>query len=212
MFTGLIRHIGILKARSQGGGGGRLRLGAGAALLARAEKGASIAVMGACLTAISSGADFFEADLSIETIEKTTLGILPIGAELNLEPSLLAGSPLDGHLVSGHVDSVGHLLDRPDFEGIWRFSVPEALFPMLAPKGSVAIDGVSLTITDLSGGAISVALIPETLRQTALKNLRPGSPVNIEADPIGRYVAHIMSLGRAAKKLEDFAKRGWPLG
>jgi riboflavin synthase len=165
--------------------------------------------MGACLTAIGRGSDYFEADLSLETLAKTTLGGLPIGAELNLEPSLLLGSPLDGHLVSGHVDAVGALIDRPDFEGVWRFSVPEALFPMLAPKGSVAIDGVSLTIADLSGGAMSVSLIPETLRCTALKNLRHGSPVNIEADPIGRYVAHVMTLNQTSKKLEDFAKNGW---
>jgi riboflavin synthase len=165
--------------------------------------------MGACLTAVARGNDYFEADLSMETMAKTTLGSLPIGAELNLEPSLLAGSPLDGHLVSGHIDAVGYLLDRPNFEGIWHFSAPEALLPMLAPKGSVAIDGVSLTIAGLSGGAIAVALIPDTLHSTALKNLGPGSPVNIEGDPIGRYVAHIMALGRTAKKLGDFAKNGW---
>jgi riboflavin synthase len=173
------------------------------------EKGASIAVMGACLTATDIGGDYFEAYLSIETMEKTTLGSLPIGAELNLEPSMLVGSPLDGHLVYGHVDAVGYLLDRPNFEGIWRFSVPAALLPMLAPKGSVAIDGVSLTIAKLSGGAVAASLIPETLRSTALKNLGPGSPVNIEADPIGRYVAHIMALGQTDKKLGDFAKDGW---
>jgi len=209
MFTGLIRHIGTLQARSQRGGGGRLRVGADPDLLARAEAGASIAVMGVCLTAIDKGADYFEADLSPETLAKTTLGSLPIGAELNLEPSMLLGSPLDGHLVSGHVDAVGTLIGRPDFEGVWRFSVPEPLSPMLAPKGSVAIDGVSLTIASYSSGAISVSLIPETLRQTVLKNLRPGGQVNIEADPIGRHVAHIMALNRASKKLEDFAKKGW---
>jgi len=198
-----------LQARSQCGEGGRLRVGAGADLLARAEAGASIAVMGACLTAINRGADYFEADLSLETLAKTTLGGLPIGAKLNLEPSLLLGSPLDGHLVSGHVDAVGVLIDRPNFEGLWRFSVPQELLPMLAPKGSVAIDGVSLTIADLYGGTISVSLIPETLRCTALKNLRHGSPVNIEADPIGRYVTHAMALNQSSKKLEDFAKNGW---
>jgi riboflavin synthase len=209
MFTGIIRHIGTLQARSQRGSGGRLRVGANAGLLARAERGASIAVMGACLTAIDGGKDFFEADLSAETLAKTTLGALPIGAELNLEPSLLVGSPLDGHLVSGHVDGIGRLLERPDFEGAWLFSAPEALLPMLAPKGSVAIDGVSLTIADLHGSAIAVAIVPETLRATTLKNLRPGSPVNIECDPMGRYVAHIMSQDRAAKRLDEFAKRGW---
>jgi len=209
MFTGLIRHIGTLQARRQSGAGARLRVGAGPELLARAEDGASIAVMGACLTALDRGADYFEADLSLETLAKTTLGALPIGAELNLEPSLLLGSPLDGHMVSGHVDALGALIDRPTFEGAWRFSVPKALLPMLAPKGSVAIDGVSLTIAQASGGSISVSLIPETLRCTTLKNLRPGSQVNIEADPIGRHVAHIMALNHASKTLEDFAENGW---
>jgi riboflavin synthase len=165
--------------------------------------------MGVCLTAIDRGADYFEADLSPETLAKSTLGALPIGTELNLEPSLLLSSPLDGHLVSGHVDAVGTLIDRPDFEGVWRFSAPEALLPMLAPKGSVAIDGVSLTIASSSCGAISVSLIPETLRQTVLKNLRHGSQVNIEADPIGRHVAHMMALNHSSKALENFAKNGW---
>jgi len=205
MFTGLIRHIGTLLARS----GGRLRVGADHDLLSRAENGASIAVMGVCLTAIDRGDDYFEADLSTETLTKTTLGSLPIGAELNLEPSLLLGSPLDGHLVYGHVDCVGALVDRPNFDGLWQFYVPEALVPMLAPKGSVAIDGVSLTIAGLSGDTVSVAIIPETLRRTTLNNISPGGQVNMEADPIGRHVAQIMSWRQSTSKLKRFAKKGW---
>ena len=134
MFTGLIRHLGTLEARSSRPGGARLRIAAPADLLARAELGASIAVNGVCLTSVSVDGRAWEADLSEETLEKTTLGGLPLGAALHLEPALCVGDPLDGHQVSGHVDGIGQLVSRPRVqggvdEGIWRFSMPMALAP-----------------------------------------------------------------------------------
>lgn len=214
MFTGLIRSLGTLEARSSRPGGARLRIAAPAELLARAELGASIAVNGACLTSVALDGRAFEADLSEETLEKTTLGGLPLGATLHLEPALRVGDPLDGHLVSGHVDGVGQLLARPQGqagvdEGIWRFAMPLALAPMTAPKGSIAVEGISLTVVDCGADWFTVALIPETVMRTALKDMRPGDPVNLEADPIGRFVARAMALRGSDEKLTRFAQGGW---
>ncbi|MFN7958984.1 MAG: riboflavin synthase [Holophagaceae bacterium] len=214
MFTGLIRHLGTLESRSSRPGGARLRIAAPADLLARAELGASIAVNGACLTSVAVDGRAFESDLSEETLAKTTLGGLPLGAALHLEPALRVGDPLDGHLVSGHVDGVGQLVSRPQgehglAEGIWRFSLPPALAPMTAPKGSITVDGISLTVVDCGTDWFTVALIPETVRNTALKGLRPGDPVNLEADPIGRFVARALALRGSEEKLARFARGGW---
>jgi riboflavin synthase len=209
MFTGLIRHLGTLESRSPRPGGARLRIACGAEVLARAELGASIAVHGACLTAVSRDDRGWEAELSEETLAKTTLGRLALGATLHLEPSLCVGDPLDGHLVSGHVDSVGELLERPGGEGLWRFSLPALLAPMTAAKGSITVDGISLTVVDVGPDWFSVALIPETVSRTALKDLKPGAAVNLEADPIGRHVARALALRSSAKKLSAFAESGW---
>jgi riboflavin synthase len=214
MFTGLIRHLGTLESRSSRPGGARLRIAAPADLLARAEQGASIAVNGACLTSVAVDGRVWEADLSEETLEKTTLGRLALGAVLHLEPALRVGDPLDGHLVSGHVDGIGQLLSRPHGEGgvdegIWRFTMPLALAPMTAPKGSVAVDGISLTVVDCGNDWFTVALIPETVRNTALNAMRPGDPVNLEADPIGRFVARALAMRRSEEKLTKFAQGGW---
>ena len=209
MFTGLIRQLGTLETRSPRPGGARIRIAAPAELLARAELGASIAVNGACLTSAALDGRAWEADLSEETLAKTTLGRLAPGAILHLEPALRVGDPLDGHLVSGHVDAVGQVLSRQDDEGLWRFSLPADLAPMTAPKGSVAVDGISLTVVDCGTDWFTVALIPETVKRTALTGLRSGDPVNLEADPIGRYVARALALRGTADRLTDFAQRGW---
>ncbi|MDP1831591.1 MAG: riboflavin synthase [Geothrix sp.] len=214
MFTGLIRHLGTLEARSSRPGGARLRMAAPAGLLARAEPGASLAVNGACLTSVRVDARAWEADLSEETLAKTTLGRLPLGAVLHLEPALRVGDPLDGHLVAGHVDGIGQLVSRPHGhagvdEGIWRFTMPAALAPMTAPKGSIAVDGISLTVVDCGGDWFTVALIPETVKHTALGAMRPGDPVNLEADPIGRFVARALALRGSDEKLARFAQGGW---
>jgi riboflavin synthase len=119
------------------------------------------------------------------------------------------GDPLDGLLVAGHVDGVGRLLERPQGEGIWRFSMPAALAPMTAPKGSVAVDGISLTVVDCGTDWFTVALIPETVRRTRLETMVCGEAVNLEADPVGRYVARALALRASGDKLQRFAEGGW---
>jgi riboflavin synthase len=135
---------------------------------------------------------------------------------VHLEPALRVGDPLDGHLVSGHVDGVGSLLERPraqggEAEGIWRFAMPVALAPMTASKGSIAVDGISLTVVDCGNDWFSVALIPETVTRTALHTLRPGAAVNLEADPIGRFVARALALRGSDERLSRFVQGGWNL-
>ena len=209
MFTGLIRYLGAYESRSPRPGGARLRISALPELLERAELGASIAVNGACLTVVARDLRHFEADLSEETLERTTLGRLTKGAVLHIEPSLRVGDPLDGHLVSGHVDAVGRLLERPRDEGVWRFSMPVELAPMMAAKASVAVEGISLTIVECGLDWFSVALIPETVRSTRLSGMRSGAEVNLEVDPVGRFVARNLALRSGDEKLRAFADRGW---
>ena len=209
MFTGLIRHLGTLESRSPRGGGVRLRIAAPKALLDRAELGASIAVNGACLTSVLRDDRAWETELSEETLAKTTLGRLAIGSTLHLEPSLQVGDPLDGHLVSGHIDGLGALLERPVGEGLWRFSMPSFFAPMTAPKGSIAVDGISLTVVDCGRDWFTVALIPETVKRTALVTMKPGDSVNLEADPIGRYVVRALDMRDVDENLNRFAKRGF---
>jgi riboflavin synthase len=209
VFTGLIRHLGAFEGRRTLPGGARLRIAATPELLERADPGASIAVNGACLTAVVRDARHFEADLSEETLERTTLGRLSQGEMLHLEPSLRVGEPLDGHLVSGHVDGVGQLLVRPQEGGVWRFSMPVELAPMLAAKASVAVDGISLTIVECGLDWFTAALIPETVRSTRLAAMRSGAEVNLEVDPIGRFVARNLALVSGHEKLRAFADHGW---
>jgi len=209
VFTGLIRSLGTLEGRSARPFGARLRISAASDLLERAESGASICVNGACLTAVCRDARTWEAELSQETLDRTTLGRLAPGALLHLEPSLRVGDPLDGHQVSGHVDGIGRLLERPRDEGLWRFAMPVDLAPMTAAKGSVAVDGISLTVVDCGTDWFTVALIPETVRRTRLEAMACGDPVNLEVDPVGRFVARALELRASGDKLERFARDGW---
>lgn len=209
MFTGLVRHLGKLEACMARPHGVRLRIAAPPEVLERADPGASICTNGACLTAIARDSQFFEADLSEETLQKTTLGRLPLRSTLHLEPALRVGDPLDGHLVSGHVDGVGRLLERCLGEGLWRFSMPHSLAPMMAPKGSVTVDGLSLTTVECGSDFFTVALIPETVRKTGLDAMKVGAEVNLEADPIGRFVARALQLRESSDTLSRFMKKGW---
>lgn len=209
MFTGLIRHLGTLQSRTPRPGGARLTLSAPPEVLEGALPGASIAVNGACLTVVGRDARSWTADLSEETLQRTTFGRLPMGALLHLEPSLRVGDPLDGHLVSGHIDGVGRLLARAEGEGLWRFAMPAELAPMVAPKGSVAVDGISLTVVEAGRDFFTVALIPETVRRTRLETMQPGTEVNLEADPVGRYVARALALRAGDVTLAAFAQHGW---
>ncbi|MEY3314566.1 MAG: riboflavin synthase [Holophagaceae bacterium] len=194
MFTGLIRELGSLKGREKRKEGARLEITASPALLLRAIVGSSICVNGVCLTSTYVDEESWIAELSDETLQKTTLGTLRIGTSLHLEPSLRLGEPLDGHSVSGHVDGLGHVLERTEGEGLWKFSMPMFISAMTAPKGSITVDGVSLTVVECGLDWFTVSLIPETLRQTALKDYRLNQSVNLEADPMGRYIAHALAM------------------
>jgi riboflavin synthase len=163
--------------------------------LARVALGDSVSVQGACLTVTRKQSRVFFADVSRETMAKTTLGALVSGSRVNLEPSLRAGDPLGGHLVSGHVDAVGKLVEiHPDARS-WRlrFEVPRALARFIAPKGSVCINGVSLTVNEVSGALFDVNIIPHTHRVTTLGELAVGDGVNVEIDVIARYLDRLIS-------------------
>jgi riboflavin synthase len=164
--------------------------------------GASIACAGVCLTVIERGADSFVVDVSNETLARTTLGGWKAGQRINLERPLRAGDELGGHIVSGHVDAVSHVIDRaPDGASVrFTFALPAPLAGYLAPKGSITVDGVSLTVNEVEEGFFGVNLIPHTLEVTSLGTLQPGAGVNLEVDLVARYLARLIrpELMRAA--------------
>ncbi|MDH5254670.1 MAG: riboflavin synthase, partial [Gammaproteobacteria bacterium] len=156
--------------------------------------GDSIAVNGACLTAVEFGPGTFAADVSAETLRVTTLGLLRPGSPVNLEPALTLADPLGGHLVTGHVDGAGEVAERREEGGtaILRFALPAALRRYVAKKGSVCIDGVSLTVNDVTDGLVLVTLVPHTLANTIMQHYRIGSRVNVEVDLVARYVERLL--------------------
>jgi riboflavin synthase len=190
MFTGLVAVTGILADRSPRGPGARLVVNAhfedGPIQL-----GESIAIDGVCLSADAVLRDGFEVDASAETLARTTLGRLVPGSPVHLERALRAGDRLGGHLVTGHVDGVGSLIERlPVGEAVWMaLSVPRELARFVAEKGSIAVDGVSLTVNAVNVDRLELILIPHTLSKTKLGALKPGDPFNIEVDLVARYVA-----------------------
>lgn len=194
MFTGLIRAVGVLAERKPQEGDVRLRIGGAAEIIAGLELGASIAVNGACLTATTYTSEGFWADVSRETLDCTTLGDLAPGDPVNLEPALRPIDPLGGHLVSGHVDGIGRLVDqRPDGRS-WRlrFEAPAELARYIAAKGSICVDGVSLTVNSVSGQLFEVNIIPHTRDRTVLGRYQPGRRVNLEVDLLARYLERLM--------------------
>jgi len=194
MFTGIIEGIGTVRECTRKPGGAWAHIGAGA-LGEGLRVGDSIAVDGACLTVTSVKGDGFTCDLSAETLDRTTLGTLRGGSRVNLERPLRLGDRLGGHLVTGHVDAVGEVAGRtPQGDGeSWRFRFPQDLAPLLVMKGSIAVDGISLTVAELSRDAFGVALIPHTLRHTTLGSKRVGDPVNLETDLLGKHVARLLA-------------------
>jgi riboflavin synthase len=194
MFTGLIEATGRLVERSPTTGGFRLRL---ASPLARElSAGDSLAVNGVCLTVVTQTDDEVCADVGPETIRVTTLGALSPDATVNLERPLRADSRLGGHFVQGHVDAVGVLMDRrPEAEFEWlTFGFPAPLAPFLVLKGSIAVDGISLTVAVLETERFDVQIVPFTLTHTNLRTLRNGDPVNLEGDMVGKYVVRVAEL------------------
>jgi riboflavin synthase len=193
MFTGIVQDVGRVEAREERGGDVRLRIAVDRLDLARIAIGDSISVQGCCITAISIRGKTFEADLSRETLELTTLGELGPSSPVNLEPALRAGDALGGHLVSGHVDGVARVTARSGDARSSRLIIeaPAALARYVARKGSVTLDGVSLTVNDVEGTRFGVNLIPHTLTVTTLGRLDVGMRVNLEIDQIARYLERL---------------------
>lgn len=189
MFTGIIEELGIIKSIRSQSGGMRLSI-AGKVVLDGMKIGDSISVNGACLTAVEISNSIFSADVSRETLDKSNLGKLRIGDKVNLERPMNLSDRLGGHLVAGHVDAVGvirGILKKGDIS-IFTFETPPEVMRYLVYKGSVAIDGISLTVNEIQGNRFTVTIIPHTAQMTTLGFKKIGDPVNLEADLIGKYV------------------------
>ena len=195
MFTGIILTTGRITAMNDKGGDLELAVDAAGLDFERIAIGDSICVQGVCLTATRKQGTSFFADVSRETLTKTTLGKLGVGSKVNLEPSLRAGDPLGGHLVSGHVDAVGALRGMQQDARSWRldFELPASLMRFVAAKGSICINGVSLTVNKVEGRRFDVNIIPHTHEVTTLGEIRTGDSVNIEIDVVARYLERLMT-------------------
>jgi riboflavin synthase len=195
MFTGIVQDVGKVQSREMRGGDVRLAIAVDRLSLDRTAIGDSISVQGVCLTVTALGKSGFSADVSHETLSLTTLGDLAVGSPVNLEPALRAGDPLGGHLVSGHVDGVGCVLSLTEEARSLRvdFEAPADLARYLARKGSITVDGVSLTINDVTGPRFGVNLIPHTRDVTTLGRLATTTRVNLEVDQVARYVERLLA-------------------
>ena len=201
MFTGIIQDVGQVAALEQAGGDARLRIRTGGLDLARVGIGDSIATSGVCLTAVALPGDGFVADVSGETLSRTVIGDLVVGDPVNLELALTPATPLGGHLVSGHVDGVGEVTARREDARSVRLTVatPPELARYVAAKGSICVDGVSLTVNAVDGAAFELNIVPHTLQATTLGGFRPGRRVNLEVDVIARYLERLLLGDDAAR-------------
>jgi riboflavin synthase len=218
MFTGIIEQFGTLVSLKETGGVRRITVQA-PGLAGRLREGDSLSVSGVCLTALDVNPTWFHADLAQETLDRTSLGSLAPGAKVNLELPTAAGSPLGGHIVQGHVDGCGTLtaldpvvaesslhFDKQTTDWTLKVKVPESLRPWMVHKGSVAVEGISLTIAEFDGEAIAIAILPLTYWRTNLHTLSVGAPVNVEADVLVK-LAHAQMM--AAKKPEFELTEAW---
>ena len=206
MFTGLIEALGKVKAIAKTGGSGKITIESD--LSRDLTIGGSIAVDGACLSVTSRDDKTFTADVSSESLRATTLGEIKVGDSLNLERPVTATAPLGGHFVTGHVDCKGAVVrydNRGDFVVI-GVDIPKELRQGLVPKGSVTLDGVSLTVVTLTGNGFETTLIPETLKTTTLGSKRVGSFINVETDILGKYVLRYLKAGKDADKGETITE------
>jgi riboflavin synthase len=209
MFTGIIQTVGRIARLEPRGGDVRLHVDTTGLDLSDVQLGDSIAVSGVCLTAITLGERSFAADVSNETLSLTTLGQLKAGDPVNLEKALRLADRLGGHLVSGHVDGVGKVVSiAADARSQrWTFEVPANLARYIAAKGSICIDGTSLTVNEVAGTRFGVNLIPHTVEHTAFHARHAGDAVNIEVDLIARYVERLIGSGEAPRLDEAFLKQ-----
>lgn len=193
MFTGIIEEMGDVRVLSRGSRSARIKIAA-RTVLEGTKIGDSIAVNGTCLTVTELGTDWFMADVMAETLDRTNLGELAPGSRVNLERALTLNTRLGGHLVSGHVDGIGTIVaqERLDIALLTTIQAPPAVLRYTIEKGSIAIDGISLTIVSLTDNGFQVSLIPETVRRTTLGFKQIGDRVNLEGDIIGKYIERLM--------------------
>lgn len=214
MFTGIIEEIGYVKRINQQSRSAQIEIKADK-VLGDVAVGDSIAVNGVCLTVVAFDSQHFTADVMPETISKTNLRELKPGSPVNLERALKLGGRLGGHIVQGHVDAVGTIVEKQILEIaiIYRIATEPELLQYVVPKGSVAIDGISLTVVDVFQDSFTVSLIPHTAHETVLGEKKPGDRVNLESDIIGRYVKHLMNRNhgeeRQALNLSFLAEHGF---
>lgn len=215
MFTGIIEHLGILSGLDISSAGGKLTVRA-PTLADKLAVSASVAVNGCCLTVIDRDRGHFAADLSPETLTKTSFPFLKAGARMNLEQPLTAGKEFGGHFVLGHVDTIGRIAHLTPHGDSWNLGVQvsEELAPYIVSKGSVTVDGVSLTIARWQNNVAEIALIPYTYGHTNIADRVPGDPVNLEADILGKYVERYLAQNRPAVspsgiRLEDLVGQGF---
>lgn len=197
MFTGIVQSVGTVRAVAPRGGDTEIRVEVAGLPAERLLPGASVAVNGVCLTVTAQDGGSARFDLSRETLALTTLGRLAVGSRVNLEPALTLADPLGGHLVSGHVDGIGEVLAlAPDARSTrMTLRVPAELARYVARKGSLCVDGVSLTVNAVTGDRAEVNLVPHTLQGTIMADYRPGTPVNIEVDLVARYLERLVADG-----------------
>lgn len=201
MFTGIVKAQGTIDSIERHGSDARAVISPGGLSLTGIAIGDSLSVHGVCLTVTGFAADKFCVDISRETMDRTTFAELGAGDRVNLEPALTLSTPLGGHLVSGHVDDVGsiQLRESQGASELFRIQLPTPLSRYISEKGSVCVDGVSLTINRVDGASFDVQLIPHTLQQTTLGGYGPGQRVNIEVDLVARYVERLLQFGPAAE-------------
>jgi riboflavin synthase len=201
MFTGLIQDVGRIATREARGGDVRLHVAVGAMPMRDVQAGESIAVSGVCLTVVEHDARGFVADVSNETLARTTLGTLDVGAMVNLERAMQPDDRFGGHLVAGHVDGVGEVrsIAEDARSQRWRFGTPRDLLRYIAVKGSICVDGVSLTVNAVDAEGFEVALVPHTLANTAFARTDVGAKVNLEVDLVARYVERLLAAREESK-------------
>lgn len=211
MFTGIIACTGQMSARHAHGNDQTLTISAPDFDFSHCALGDSIAVNGVCLTAVALEEDSFSADVSVETLTHTTLGALDVGSRVNLEPALTLATPLGGHLVSGHVDGIGRLISRTHEARSERltFRAPDTLSRYIAAKGSITIDGVSLTVNTVTENTFSVNIVPHTLARTIIGNYAINSAVNLEVDLLARYVERLLQGEAQALTIERLRALGY---